>query len=301
MESLSENALPREENERIFQERIIPQLESSDAAAHSRAWLVGGQPGAGKSSLVGKNSSSERGIQVGTDLFRREHPYWLQCLTEDHETATSRTSADAKIWVARSVDWLIAKHRNIVVDGTLRDPQYAENLVSTLKAAEYHVKVHFVATQPAVSLMSVVERYWENFKQTGLPFRMCRRPLYESGCGGVLVTAERMDRREIAVDALHVYCRRTRQEIYPHDTPISHSTGGAADAIRVEQGRTWSHEEAEVFLDKYLTLRSSLVGGDGKWHQWFDDIARLAQPVLPSGFPTLEDWQLAYAPPSSSG
>lgn len=147
MENQSQGALPRRENERIFQERIIPRLESADGAALSRAWVLGGQPGAGKSSLLGRNSSTEQGVPISKDSLRVEHPDWLELLEADHETASSLTSVDATIWAFKSIDWLIDKKRNIIMDGTLRNPEHAAALVRTLKSAHYRVKVHFVATR----------------------------------------------------------------------------------------------------------------------------------------------------------
>ncbi|MGX1561273.1 zeta toxin family protein [Streptomyces sp. NPDC055506] len=293
MESQNQDVLPNEDSERIFQERIIPRLQRAGAAAQARAWLLGGQPGAGKSSLAGKNSPIEQGVQISKDLFRVEHPDWLQLLAEDHETASSRTARDATKWLFKSIDWLVGKKHNIVIDGTLRNPAHADELVSILREARYHIKVHFVATPWAISLMSVVERYWKNSRDTGFPFRVCRRSIYEAGCEGVLATAACMDQQTILVDALHVHCRRSEEEIYSRDASLPHLSSGAAQAIRNEQRRLWTPRETEEFLDRYCSLRSSLVERDEKWTQWFDDIARLARPIMPLRFNFPDEVQVA--------
>ncbi|WP_186832127.1 zeta toxin family protein [Streptomyces sp. ISID311] len=294
------NALPRERNEEIFREKVVRTLTSFPAyfnrSRSPQAWILGGQPGAGKSTLAGKYGLlAGRAVEISADRFRVFHDKWGDLLEENDETAAHLTNPDARLWVEKAADHLIGRSANVLVDATLSDPIYACRLLDKFPA-EYRVKVIFVATPRPVSLWSNVKRYDDLSGLEGRPVRTCRREGYDEVCDGVLTTAERIDNLSIPVDAVRVVCRRTSLEIYRADVKSSSGGlpsgdwGGIAEAIRFEQYRTWDSDYTEAFLMDYHGLRTKMAWRGARWDPWFHDIGELARPLMAPGFelPPLE-------------
>jgi adenylate kinase family enzyme len=273
-------ALSAERNEAIFRKSIVGMMEKYPAygtwVAQPRAWILGGQPGAGKSTIAGNLGFAERAVQISTDQFRVEHDKWTYLLDQDDET-------DGRIWVDKAANHLIEQSANVLVDATLSNPEYAGELISKFKAAKYRVKVVFVATPRPVSLLSNVMRYQILSGPEGFPARTCMRATYSEMCDGVLRTAGRIDRCEIPVDAVRVYCRRTSEELYRNDDWSEPIWDGAAEAIKAEQIQKWDRDYTRNFLAAYSKLRAEMAWRGPRWDPWFADIKALASPLLAYG------------------
>ena len=125
------------------------------------AYIMGGQPGAGKSSSTVK---LERGynnniVTIDLDKYRERHPnyealyekYGKELSSYTHEFAGEIKEEIQK----RAID---AKY-NIIIDGTLGNVERAEQLIDGLKKEGYQVEVLIHTCPKEVSWQSVNERY----------------------------------------------------------------------------------------------------------------------------------------------
>ncbi|OOC52437.1 MULTISPECIES: zeta toxin family protein [Nocardiopsis] len=123
--------------------------------------LLGGQPGAGKSSAIAAVSRERAGELVplsGDDLrpfhddfemLARDHP-WLM------PNATSQASG---AWVRRCIDYALENRHSLLLEGVFRDPLTVAQTIDRFAAAGYRVEVVGVATSYRDSLLASLGRF----------------------------------------------------------------------------------------------------------------------------------------------
>ncbi|WP_334327334.1 zeta toxin family protein [Gilliamella apicola] len=133
-----------------------------------KAYILGGQPGAGKSTSTDKleEQYNDNIVTVDLDEYRDQHPnyealyekYGKELSSYTHEFAGEIKEEIQK----RAID---AKY-NIIIDGTLGNVERAEQLIEGLKKEGYQVEVLIHTCPKEVSWQSVNERY-ENVLNAG--------------------------------------------------------------------------------------------------------------------------------------
>jgi hypothetical protein len=277
-------------HEEIFRQEIIPEegFDRSLSWQHPTAYLLGGQPGAGKSqtksavvpfTLDKSGGRPVRGgaIDFGSDTLRTYHPEYDRLQVLDDRTAAALTDTDARLWVDKTVDYAIERRANVVFDTTLSRVETAESIIQRFRDADYRVEVTFVAVPEAMSLLGNLQRYQAMVEQKGLG-RICERQTHDHAYAGVLETAERIDHRRLA-DAVHVY-RRGGQRLYTnHQTTDGDwvRPPGTVAAIGAERSRLRTPEESRELLAQIDDLAQRM----GPQHQEsLREITSLARPLL---------------------
>lgn len=119
--------------------------------------LVGGQPGAGKSSaaqMVRDELAAQGGyIHIDADRMRE------QIDTRGTRPASHETQADAGKLVAELRKETLAARRNALEEGTFRDTLAAVTFVQARRADGYRVELVAVATPQAESLLGIYQRH----------------------------------------------------------------------------------------------------------------------------------------------
>ena len=126
-----------------------------------KAYILGGQPGAGKSTSTDKleEQYNDNIVTVDLDEYRDQHPnyealyerYGKELSSYTHEFAGEIKEEIQK----RAID---AKY-NIIIDGTLGNVERAEQLIEGLKKEGYQVEVLIHTCPKEVSWQSVNKRY----------------------------------------------------------------------------------------------------------------------------------------------
>ena len=123
----------------------------SSAQDQPRVVLVGGQPGAGKSAggeLVRDELKAQGGfVHVDADRMRERIPLGTARLPSSETQADAGRLANALRLMA------IEARRNIVEEGTFRNPQSVQRFVDRLQEQGYKVEMVVVATSREESLL----------------------------------------------------------------------------------------------------------------------------------------------------
>lgn len=98
------------ENERIFREKILPNLLDKNPTLRPSdtptMLVVGGQPGAGKSNSIKGIEADFAGrdgvLVVDLDALRERHPKYTQLMRADDKAAAQYSYDDARIWSQKS-------------------------------------------------------------------------------------------------------------------------------------------------------------------------------------------------------
>ncbi|MDN7465958.1 zeta toxin family protein [Burkholderia gladioli] len=237
-------------------------LEGSREQAAPTAILLGGQPGAGKTALA-RQAMAELGARGGAvlidaDRMRENLPQYSQLLRENPQHAADLTHVEAGRWSGRLTHAASEARRNLVIDGTMRNPESLRNLARRLNERGYTLEVRGVAMPGDVSLTRAQMRTEREIATTGVG-RVVNPQQHDQAYAGMVETVALLE-REKAVNRILIVDRHHREiyrnELYQGDW---REPPAAADAIARERGRPMTHEEITdhaAMLSDILALRT---------------------------------------------
>lgn len=124
------------------------------------AIVLGGQPGAGKSSLyeIARERFSGNIVELDCDAFRQYHPYSEQ-LSQDAATYGEKTNPFVFEVVDRLVAELSDQGFNMIMESSMKSPHTAFANHELLSPKGYAIEACIMATPKDISWQGVVDRY----------------------------------------------------------------------------------------------------------------------------------------------
>jgi len=296
--------MPDAEHEDRFQRIIKPRyLEQGRPAANPVAYLVGGQPGAGKSSVEEKLKDRHRDeglVWITGDNYRQHHPRYREMFGDNDMSMPNRTQAASGGWVKKSIDHVRdtprAGKRNVAIEGTFRDPETTRKTALELEKSGYEVRMVFVATPASESRLRALQRYQDG-KIASDRGRHTPVTAHEAGYTGTAQTASAVDRQPY-VSSVEMY-DRYGNEIYHNRRGTDgrwEQPAAAREKLDAERHRAWTPQEERSFGSRLQKLRDPDVPAnrskarwqDPAWRRSVDDVAEIrrreraetAQPEL---------------------
>ena len=313
------DALSPEENERIFQERIVPRhLAGRPRRARPRLIIVAGQTGAGKTRIteIAKTRLQLRGvdaadhrpgfIDINMDDFNPHHPEYSTWLLEDLERAAARVRPDGERWWNRAQEYAIENGNDVLLESAMATPEEFEDIARRFRAQGYRVEVIGAAVPRAWSLLGLVSRYWREVLAAGRG-RWVDTTVHDRTYDGVVRGLRAVD-QEGLVDQIELF-RRDGTVVYLNEM-VDDDEGGlvwrdpprAVDALERERRRPRAVQEFDQLMADITALRDDLPPA------WFvgelDRIADLATPLAPQAVTVpsrLEATLMARRPDPSRG
>lgn len=145
---------------RSIAKRLVLESRCS-SSAHPCAVLLGGQSGAGKTTLheLCVKRFKEGGIVINGDEYRSLHPRFAELDAQYGPEAVAHTAAWAGQMVEALVGALSSMRYNLVVEGTLRTSEVPLKTAELLRGKGYGVSLALMAVKPEISLLSCQLRY----------------------------------------------------------------------------------------------------------------------------------------------
>ena len=164
MSYFSKDSLSLSEHKRIFEREIKPDnLEGLEPVLRPKMFMLGGQPGAGKSNVrQAITKKFPNALTVDPDELRTYHPRYVQLVKEDPDNAAGRVHYDASKWAAELREVAVELKLNIIFDTSL-----GGNVNTTVSVAKdaakagYDVEVHVAAVSIEASRQAVRKRFEE--------------------------------------------------------------------------------------------------------------------------------------------
>jgi predicted ABC-type ATPase len=157
--------------EMIFWDRIVPDSGMEQAASHSqpKAIFLVGQPGAGKSALIGmaKADLGHDPIMIDPDRLRSYWPDVRELRNASPYTWPLDTDHDVGLWAAALQEVAVRGRKNIIVDTTLSDAESLLDQIRLLQVESYEVQVRVVAVHRLESELAVDARFLSGFLRDG--------------------------------------------------------------------------------------------------------------------------------------
>lgn len=165
MDNLSQYT--EEEYQQIFQRKVSQLTRNISINEKPQAFILGGQAGAGKSSLhkVIKEEMQGNVIVIDNDTFKPLHPNYDRLAEKIGIGVTEQVTPFSNRMTEDLIEYLSNRKYNLVVEGTLRKAETPLKTNQQLKDKGYTTNLYIVATEKELSYLSTLERYADMFIQ----------------------------------------------------------------------------------------------------------------------------------------
>lgn len=241
-------------------------LARTEPRDEPKAIILGGQPGSGKSVLASQATAELRAhggaVVVDADRLREEHPAYKNLQQENPRTAADLSQKAAGEWATRLTEAAADGRRNLVVDGTMRNPEQVADMASRLKEAGYQVEARVMAVPEEVSLARARLRFEEQVAERGNG-RYVNEAQHNQAAAALPASVDRLERDKL-VDTIKVY-DASRKEIYANAPTSEHARAepGAAAAIQAERDRPKTHDERAAQIDTLRDIQERVQHREG--------------------------------------
>ena len=177
------------------------------------AFILGGQPASGKSKLAKEFTSkfsNNNILFVNGDIYREFHPN-RQELINNPLSYSKETQIFSNVFTENLIREAIENKYNIMVEGTMRNPQVPFNTAKIFKENGYRVEVLAISAPAIFTELGLYNRYQEeiNFQGWG---RLAEIESHNSAVNGILESLDLLY-REKAVDKIHIYSYQAEKHI----------------------------------------------------------------------------------------
>lgn len=207
-------------------------IEEAYTGDSPKAIILGGQPGAGKSSLITrlKMGQNEKAVVISGDDFRKEHPHFDKLYAEYGDGYVNHTQKFSSQVTERLIDELSREKYNLIIEGTLRTSAVPLMTAELLKNRGYHVELAVMAVPPILSYVGTIERY-EKMKEIGTTPRMTTKMQHDNTVNSIVNSIREVYAAGVFDDILLynrksecLYCRKNTPEVNPGDVLIREHT-----------------------------------------------------------------------------
>lgn len=131
--------------------------------------IIGGQPGAGKSSITKMLESkySNNIVSLNGDDFKELYPQYSKLLAQNPDKTSDTVQPYSNYVVDRLKEDMIAKGLNVMVEGTMRNPETPLKTADQFIQNGYKAEAHVVSVNEHASHASCIERYERDVSNSG--------------------------------------------------------------------------------------------------------------------------------------
>lgn len=226
----------------------------------SKAILLGGQSGAGKTTIHRIKQKEFQGniILIDGDSCRSQHPNYLALQEEYGKDSVDYTKGFAGKMVEQLVDELSTQGYHLLIEGTLRTTQVPRQTAQLLASKGYQVSLAVIGTKPELSYLSTLIRYEELYAIDSNQARATPKE-HHDGIVENLVDNLRELESEKLFERIQIY-QRDRTCIYDSES----DEGSVAEVLQECLFGKWSKVEEEMmkFGQERLREMSKSNGND---------------------------------------
>ena len=168
-EQYAEDFVSDEKFEAIFQDIKRHVTADKERGGEKCTVILGGQPGAGKSTYYRTRTGLEQYISINGDEFRGYHPNFKNIARFDPEHYAERTQPFSNKVVERLISELGSEGYNLIIEGTLRNPNVAIKTCEQLKDKGYTPELVVVACDAQTAWESTINRAKDQNKHHIVP------------------------------------------------------------------------------------------------------------------------------------
>ncbi len=233
----------KEEFEKEFYLIYTDIIEDIKICKNKKAFLLGGQPGAGKSGLISFIKDENRVIEINADDYRKRHPYYQELKNKYGDDYVLYTQNFIGKMTESLVEKLSDEGFPLVIEGTLRTVEVPLKTCEMLKKKGYNVDLNVVLVKPEISLLGTFQRY-EKMLEVGTVARETPIEHHNNVARNIAGNLDILREKEVFND-IKIY-NREGDNLYSQKNNPNQNPG---DIFRKEFSRNFSQEEIN-FINK---------------------------------------------------
>ena len=236
------------ELELVF-EKILKMYKSSYLPKENpKVFLLGGQPGAGKTGLENMINAKDEYISISGDDFREYHPKFKEINLEHGREASKYTQQWCNRITEKLIEALGKEKYNLIIEGTLRRADLPLREATRLKKLGYEVGLNVVAVKGEKSRLGTIQRYEEMIKQGKTP-RMTPKEHHDLVVSNIGDNLETIYNSKL-FDDIKLFDRENNLLYSYKETPDV----SPKDILEKEFSRKWEKEEIEEYDERWNNL-----------------------------------------------
>ena len=237
-----------EELEVVFQKILKMYKSSYLPSKNPKVFLLGGQPGAGKSGLENMINIKDDYISISGDDYREYHPRFKEINLEYGREASKYTQQWAAEITEKLIKGLREERYSLIIEGTLRTAKLPLKEARAFKKAGYEVELNVIVVKPEKSRLGTLERYETMLKQGKTP-RMTPKEHHDLVVNNIGNNLEIIYNSK-AFDNIKLFDRENHLLYNYKENPDINPK----DILNKEFNREWKKEEIEDFKEKWDNL-----------------------------------------------
>lgn len=253
--------MERDKVKDIFERVKERYLKGIVPSPQPTAYILGGQPSSGKSSITKLHLPKRDTLIVNGDLYRKHHPEHSE-LAKDIERYSQETQIFSNVFTEGLITEAIANRYNIVVEGTMRRPEIVLQTAKMFRDAGYQVEAHTIAAPQEFSSINIFHRFHKETLE-GKPGRLADINSHNQAVIGIPNTLNELYLHK-AVDKIAIYSMfgKTTEAIYSLNSS-NHWTGTTilpsevVLASRLHQSK--SPTQIKDFLERGILAMQSIA------------------------------------------
>ena len=153
---------------KILSKLLLPYISPAE---EPQAFLIVGQPGAGKTTMarIFTSQLEKNVIFISGDEYRRFHPRFSDLIKQYGDEAVLHTQEFAGKMTEALIDELSSRKYNLIIEGTLRTVEVPAKTKFQLERRGYDVTMAAILVRPEVSYLSTIKRYQRMQKIGSVP------------------------------------------------------------------------------------------------------------------------------------
>lgn len=182
------------------------------------AYVLGGQPGAEKSNYFLNNPEVQDYIILNGDDYRKFHPRYDVIARDNMQNMPGQTQSFCNKVIESLIDELSQSGYNMIIEGTLRNPDIPVRTCVELKCRKYHVNLVIVACDAEMAWKATLERAAKMAEHKEYP-RFVPIDLYNNIVSDIVDNLEEICKRN-CFDSISVI-DRDGVSLYPNEKNLS--------------------------------------------------------------------------------
>ena len=237
-----------EEFQKAFQQILNYYKSRYSSQKNPKAFLLGGQPGAGKSGLENMINIKDEYLSISGDDYRKFHPLYKQLNKIYGKESSKYTQRWAGEITEKLIDVLSKEKYNLIIEGTLRTAELPLKEANRFKKAGYEVELNVVVVKPEKSRLGTLQRYEEMIADKKIP-RMTPKEHHDLVVNNIGNNLEIIYNSK-AFDNIKLFDRKNHLLYNYKESPNINPK----NILEKEFNREWKKEEIEEFKEKWDNL-----------------------------------------------
>ena len=237
-----------EELEKQFKKILYFYKSRYSPTENPKVFLLGGQPGAGKSGLENAINIENEYISISGDDYREYHPKFEELNIRYGKESSKYTQQWAGEITERLIKELGKEKYNLIIEGTLRTAELPLKEAYRFKKNGYEVELNIIVVKPEKSYLGTLLRYEQMITKGKTP-RMTPKEHHDLVVSSIGDNLETIYNSKL-FDDIKLFDRENNLLYSYKETPDV----SPKDILEKEFCREWEKEEIEEYNERWSNL-----------------------------------------------